>query len=173
MKYTDNKGIMHESTYVSDIAKQYNDEGYIFNHGLNAYVVDTERTIEDNLMNLLNNDKMEICCSYTDKYVGNIGVELEGTCLVALTRDVMSRIDKSNNNKRLIYNEMLQYMYEGDLNNIKLVDEYGEAIVTKYRIKRLWCNPYKVTSLNEARETLMEAKRLAAKYNLELKIISN
>jgi hypothetical protein len=172
MKYTDQYGVMHESTYVKDIAIQYEDNnGYIFNHGLNAYVTDTERTVEDNLIDILNNDSMEICCSYTGKRVGNIGVELEGTCMLAMTRDVMSRIDKSNNCHRLIYNDMLQYKHTGKLSDIKIIDAYGEAIVTKYRVKCLWVNPYTTTGTADARTILMEAKRLAAKYNLELKIV--
>jgi hypothetical protein len=68
---------------------------------------------------------------------------------------------------------MLQYKHTGKLSDIQLIDAYGEAIVTKYRVKSIWVNPYATTSNVDARAILMEAKRLAAKYNLELKIVMN
>ena len=167
MKYTDYDGTTHEAVYVKDIAMQYNDNGYVFNHGLNAMNM---KDTEENLNNLLNNNNLEVCCSFNNQHVGTIGVELEGTCLIAADRDLMTRL---YNGQRIIFKDMLQYIHSCNLEDIKCEYWYGEAVVTKYRIKRLWCNPYTSQVPSEAKKVLMEAKRLAAKYNLELTIVMN
>ena len=178
MLFKDYYGNTHEAVYVRDIARQYDDKGYVFNHGLNAFCQDSDdncklSAVENNLNKLFSNDTMEICCSYTSQHVGSIGVELEGTCLLAATTDLNSRIDRENDNKRVVYKDMLQYIHEGSLEEISCGDfSYGEAIVTSYKVKRLWCNPYTARCKEEAREILMEAKRIAAKYNLELSIVN-
>lgn len=179
MKYTDYEGRIRDALYVRDIAKQYNDKGYIFNHGLNAFCQDSDdncslSSVEKNLNKILNDNTMEICCSYTHQHVGAIGIELEGTCLLAATSDLSTKIDKDHDNKRIVFEDMLQYVYEGDLNNIRCDGSYGEAVVTNYNKPAvLWCNPYVVSVPSEAKAILAEAKRIAAKYNLQLKIVMN
>lgn len=173
MLLKDANGMMRESTLVKDIAKEYNDTNYVFNHGLNAF---TTRSVEENLVDILNNTNMEICCGFNGQYVGTIGVEIKGRCLVAGLKDLNSRKTEEG---RAIYNEYIVDIYEGDLNNITKEinnkDEfYGEAIVTNYEVPAvLWFNPYSADTNQQAKEMLIEARRLAAKYNLELKIVMN
>ena len=158
---------------VKDLNCKYDDKGYVFNHSLVAYNKETK--IEDKLTSLLNDNNMQICCTLKGQYINGIGVELKGECLLVGTRDMSSEIDANGN--RTISDDMMKYIYHGSLETATLTEVvdnyYNEAIVTNFSVTAMWCNPYCAKSNREAKEILIEAKRLSAKYNLQLKIVQN
>lgn len=157
---------------VKDLNCKYDDKGYVFNHSLVAYNKETKT--EDKLISLLNDNSMQICCTLKGQYINGIGVELKGECLLVGTRDMCSEIEDGD---RTISNEMMEYIYNGNLEDATLMEVvdnyYNEAIVTNFSVIAMWCNPYCAKSNREAKEILIEAKRLSAKYNLQLKIVQN
>lgn len=169
-----NKGhLMKEEIKVKDLNYKYNDYGYIFNHSLTA--LSGLHEAEDNLKCLLDDNSIQICCTLSEQYINSIGVELTGKCLLVGTRDLYSQVDMDGD--RTIPDSMMEYIYNGKLEDAYLVDTednyYNEAIVYDFNIRSMWCNPYCVKDNKEAKAILMQAKQLANKYNLELKIVQN
>lgn len=142
------------SVYIAEVrlyAKDYKektnfDKDYVFNHGLDAF---SKYGVLVNAKRILDNPKMELCCSFKEQYVGNIGLYLKGTCLCASNTDLDSNYDDKG--RYIIDKEHLLIESEKDIK--KGFTHHGEAILTDIKIVGIWCksdaNKKKVERLQE------------------------
>ena len=126
-------------------------ENVVLYHGFNAFF--KSRPIIESFKDLLENPSYQICTS--TKWLGLIGVVVEGDILVASSYDLTSGIDE----KQL---DDLVYDYADLELHIDDDEENNEIVITNVKIKGVW-----VTSdaSNKHKEF---AKKLAEKYNLPL-----
>lgn len=111
---------------------------YTFTHGLFAYNYHT--SIEDKVICLIENKDIEICCAWTNEYIGPYGVFVKGDCKMASLFDLGSLYDKESNSGRYIYSK--RFDYDWLINDPKQIvssnHTTGEAIVTNIQITGIW-----------------------------------
>lgn len=135
-------------------------ENVILYHGFNAFF--KSRPIIDSFKDILAHPEYQICSS--TKWLGLIGVVVEGDILVASSYDLTSGIDRENNRRYFDEKQLGDLVYDyADLELHEDDDEENnEIVITNVKIKGVW-----VTSdaSNKHKEF---AKKLAEKYNLPL-----
>lgn len=130
-------------------------------HGFGAFF--NSRPIIDCFKDLMNNPQWQVCTS--TKYLGMIGVCIEGDILIASSYDLFSGIDRDNENRRffdsadidnLVYDYTDLELHEDD------PEENNEVVLTNTKITGIW-----VTS-DASNKMKAFAKDLSDKYNLPL-----
>ena len=147
--------------YCDEINKEVKGfEDVVLYHGFNAFF--KSRPIIDSFKDILAHPEYQICSS--TKWLGLIGVVVEGDILVASSYDLTSGIDRENNRRYFDEKQLSDLVYDyADLElHIDDDEENNEVIITNVKIKGVW-----VTSdaSNKHKEF---AKKLAEKYNLPL-----
>ena len=147
--------------YCDEINKEVKGfENVMLYHGFNAFF--KSRPIIDSFKDILAHPEYQICSS--TKWLGLIGVVVEGDILVASSYDLTSGIDRENNRRYFDEKQLGDLVYDyADLELHEDDDEENnEIIITNVKIKGVW-----VTSdaSNKHKEF---AKKLAEKYNLPL-----
>lgn len=147
--------------YCDEINKEVKGfENVMLFHGFNAFF--KSRPIIDSFKDILAHPEYQICSS--TKWLGLIGVVVEGDILVASNYDLTSGIDRENNRRYFDEKQLSDLVYDyADLELHEDDDEENnEIIITNVKIKGVW-----VTSdaSNKHKEF---AKKLAEKYNLPL-----
>ena len=147
--------------YCDEINKEVKGfENVVLYHGFNAFF--KSRPIIDSFKDILAHPEYQICSS--TKWLGLIGVVVEGDILVASSYDLTSGIDRENNRRYFDEKQLSDLVYDyADLELHEDDDEENnEIIITNVKIKGVW-----VTSdaSNKHKEF---AKKLAEKYNLPL-----
>ena len=147
--------------YCDEINKEVKGfEDVVLYHGFNAFF--KSRPIIESFKDLLENPSYQICTS--TKWLGLIGVVVEGDILVASSYDLTSGIDRENNRRYFDEKQLSDLVYDyADLElHIDDDEENNEIVITNVKIKGVW-----VTSdaSNKHKEF---AKKLAEKYNLPL-----
>ena len=147
--------------YCDEINKEVKGfENVMLFHGFNAFF--KSRPIIESFKDLLANPSYQICTS--TKWLGLIGVVVEGDILVASSYDLTSGIDRENNRRYFDEKQLSDLVYDyADLElHIDDDEENNEIVITNVKIKGVW-----VTSdaSNKHKEF---AKKLAEKYNLPL-----
>lgn len=147
--------------YCDEINKEVKGfEDVTLYHGFNAFF--KSRPIIDSFKDILAHPEYQICSS--TKWLGLIGVVVEGDILVASSYDLTSSIDRENNRRYFDEKQLSDLVYDyADLELHEDDDEENnEIIITNVKIKGVW-----VTSdaSNKHKEF---AKKLAEKYNLPL-----
>ena len=147
--------------YCDEINKEVKGfENVVLYHGFNAFF--KSRPIIDSFKDILAHPEYQICSS--TKWLGLIGVVVEGDILVASSYDLTSGIDRENNRRYFDEKQLSDLVY--DYADLELHsdddEENNEIIITNVKIKGVW-----VTSdaSNKHKEF---AKKLAEKYNLPL-----
>lgn len=130
-------------------------------HGFGAFF--NSRPIIDCFKDLMNNPQWQVCTS--TKYLGMIGVCIEGDILIASSYDLFSGIDRDNENRRffdsadidnLVYDYADLELHEDD------PEENNEIVLTNTKITGIW-----VTS-DASNKMKAFAKKLAEDNNLPL-----
>lgn len=147
--------------YCDEINKEVKGFGNVMlYHGFNAFF--KSRPIIDSFKDILAHPEYQICSS--TKWLGLIGVVVEGDILVASSYDLTSGIDRENNRRYFDEKQLGDLVYDyADLELHEDDDEENnEIVITNVKIKGVW-----VTSdaSNKHKEF---AKKLAEKYNLPL-----
>ena len=147
--------------YCDEINKEVKGfENVVLYHGFNAFF--KSRPIIDSFKDILAHPEYQICSS--TKWLGLIGVVVEGDILVASSYDLTSGIDRENNRRYFDKKQLSDLVYDyADLElHIDDDEENNEIVITNVKIKGVW-----VTSdaSNKHKEF---AKKLAEKYNLPL-----
>ena len=147
--------------YCDEINKEVKGfENVVLYHGFNAFF--KSRPIIDSFKDILAHPEYQICSS--TKWLGLIGVVVEGDILVASSYDLTSGIDRENNRRYFDEKQLSDLVYDyADLELHEDDDEENnEIVITNVKIKGVW-----VTSdaSNKHKEF---AKKLAEKYNLPL-----
>ena len=130
-------------------------------HGFNAFF--KSRPIIECFKDILAHPEYEICTS--TKWLGLIGITVVGDILVASNYDLLSGIDRENNNRRYFEERQISYLVY-DYADLELHEdddeENNEIVLTNTKITGIW-----VTSdaSNKHKEF---AKKVAEKYNLPL-----
>lgn len=136
-------------------------ENVMLYHGFGAFF--NSRPIIDCFKDLMNNPQWQVCTS--TKYLGMIGVCIEGDILIASSYDLFSGIDRDNENRRffdsadidnLVYDYTDLELHEDD------PEENNEVVLTNTKITGIW-----VTS-DASNKMKAFAKDLSDKYNLPL-----
>ena len=135
--------------------------GVTLYHGFGAFFCN--RPIIDCFNDLMEHSEWQVCTS--TKYLGMIGVTIEGDILMASSYDLFSGIDRDNNNRRffdekdmdnLVYDYKDLELHEDD------EEENNEIVLTNTNITGIW-----ITS--DASNKMKEfAKSLSIKHNLPL-----
>ena len=139
-------------------------KGVTLYHGFNAFFVSKPYITCFN--DLMKNPQYQICTS--TKYLGMLGVTIEGDILMASSYDLFSGIDKENNNRRYFDEKQLEDLVY-DYADLELHEdddeENNEIVVTNTRITGIW-----VTS--DATDNMKAfAKKLAEEHNLPLILV--
>ena len=147
--------------YCDEINKEVKGfENVMLYHGFNAFF--KSRPIIESFKDILAHPEYQICTS--TKWLGLIGVVVEGDILVASSYDLTSGIDRENNRRYFDEKQLSDLVYDyADLELHEDDDEENnEIVITNVKIKGVW-----VTSdaSNKHKEF---AKKLAEKYNLPL-----
>lgn len=148
--------------YCDEINKEVKGfENVVLYHGFGAFF--NSRPIIDCFKDLMNNPQWQVCTS--TKYLGMIGVCIEGDILIASSYDLFSGIDRDNENRRffdsadmdnLVYDYADLELHEDD------PEENNEIVLTNTKITGIW-----VTS-DASNKMKAFAKDLSEKYNLPL-----
>ena len=136
-------------------------ENVVLYHGFNAFF--KSRPIIECFKDIVEHPEYEICTS--TKWLGLIGITVVGDILVASNYDLLSGIDRENNNRRYFEEKQISYLVY-DYADLELHEdddeENNEIVLTNTKITGIW-----VTSdaSNKHKEF---AKKIAEKYNLPL-----
>ncbi len=130
-------------------------------HGFNAFFVN--KSYRTCFNTILKNPSIQLCTS--TKYIGYIGVTIEGHILTASNIDLFSGIDTEDNNRRYFDEKSMSNLVY-DYKDLELQEddneENNEIVTTNNKITGVW-----VTS--DAPNKLKEfAVQLAKEYNLPL-----
>lgn len=147
--------VTKRTVYAKDCVCEFSSE-YIFNHGLDAY---SSYGAAKNLKEIINNNKMEICCSFKDQYCGGIGVYVKGKCLAASNTDLYSAFDETGRyfeaSTDMIVSED-EIIYQGN-------NHHGEAVLTNVEIVGIWT----------VKECMQQALELQKICNVEITTIAH
>ena len=135
-------------------------KGVTLYHGFNAF--HTFKPWDYKFNTLKNNPQRQICTS--TKYLGYMGVIVDGDILMASSYDLLSSVEKDTNRRYFDDKNMDSIVY--DYNDLELheddIYENNEIIVTNVKIKAIW-----VTS-DAPNKLKAFAKDLAEKNNIPL-----
>ena len=130
-------------------------------HGFNAFF--KSRPIIECFKDILAHPEYEICTS--TKWLGLIGITVVGDILVASNYDLLSGIDRENNNRRYFEEKQMKYLVY-DYADLELHEdddeENNEIVLTNTKITGIWVT---CDASNKHKEF---AKKVAEKYNLPL-----
>ena len=130
-------------------------------HGFNAFF--KSRPIIECFKDILAHPEYEICTS--TKWLGLIGITVVGDILVASNYDLLSGIDRENNNRRYFEERQISYLVY-DYADLELHEdddeENNEIVLTNTKITGIWVT---CDASNKHKEF---AKKVAEKYNLPL-----
>ena len=130
-------------------------------HGFNAFF--KSRPIIECFKDILAHPEYEICTS--TKWLGLIGITVVGDILVASNYDLLSGIDRENNNRRYFDEKQMSYLVY-DYADLELHEdddeENNEIVLTNTKITGIWVT---CDASNKHKEF---AKKLSEKYNLPL-----
>ena len=130
-------------------------------HGFNAFF--KSRPIIECFKDILAHPEYEICTS--TKWLGLIGITVVGDILVASNYDLLSSIDRENNNRRYFEEKQISYLVY-DYADLELHEdddeENNEIVLTNTKITGIWVT---CDASNKHKEF---AKKVAEKYNLPL-----
>ena len=136
-------------------------ENVILYHGFNAFF--KSRPIIECFKDILAHPEYEICTS--TKWLGLIGITVVGDILVASNYDLLSGIDRENNNRRYFDEKQMSYLVY-DYADLELHEdddeENNEIVLTNTKITGIWVT---CDASNKHKEF---AKKVAEKYNLPL-----
>lgn len=130
-------------------------------HGFNAFFVSKPYITCFNT--IMKHPEYQICTS--TKYLGMIGVTVEGDVITAASYDLFSGIDKENDYRRYFDDKNMKYLvydYNDLEHHIDDDEENNEIILTNTRITGIW-----VTS-DASNNMKAFAKKLAEDNNLPL-----
>lgn len=136
-------------------------ENVMLYHGFNAFF--KSRPIIECFKDILAHPEYEICTS--TKWLGLIGITVVGDILVASNYDLLSGIDRENNNRRYFDEKQMSYLVY-DYADLELHEdddeENNEIVLTNTKITGIWVT---CDASNKHKEF---AKKVAEKYNLPL-----
>jgi hypothetical protein len=151
---------MYKRVYCEDMIRPTGFEGKVLYHGFNAFT--TMKPYDYKFETLMKNPQRQICTS--TKYLGMMGVTVEGDVLMASSYDLCSSVEKGTN-RRYFEERDMEYLVS-DYSELEHhwddVEENNEIVVTNVKITGIW-----VTS--DANNKIRDiAVRLAKEYNLPL-----
>ena len=136
-------------------------ENVVLYHGFGAFF--KSRPIIECFKDILAHPEYEICTS--TKWLGLIGITVVGDILVASNYDLLSGIDRENNNRRYFDEKQMNYLVY-DYADLELHEdddeENNEIVLTNTKITGIWVT---CDASNKHKEF---AKKVAEKYNLPL-----
>ena len=155
-------GIGMSKIYCDEIRREVKGfDNVVLYHGFGAFF--KSRPIIDCFKDLMNHPEWQVCTS--TKYLGMIGVCIEGDILIASNYDLLSGIDRENNNRRYFDEKQMSYLVY-DYADLELHEdddeENNEIVLTNTKITGIW-----VTS-DASNKMKAFAKDLSDKYNLPL-----
>ena len=136
-------------------------KGKVLYHGFNAFFASKPYITCFN--DLMNNPQYQICTS--TKYLGMLGVTVEGDVLTASSYDLFSGIDHENDCRRYFDEKNMQYLvydYNDLLHHTDDDEENNEIVLTNIRITGIWVTSDATNKMKEF------AKKLAEDNNLPL-----
>ena len=150
-----NNNISLNTNELSNIEELNN---YVFNHGVDF---ESLMSIEDSICAIENNKDMHICCSYTNEYVGRIGVAVTGDVKCAFNKDVFS-IKNSDGSRTIMFKDIndINSSLITSIDDISTNGMYGEAILSNVTIQYVWVNEEEYSGSYDVIE------RLSSKYRV-------
>ena len=114
-------------------------KNYTFTHGLEAY--SCRDHIVDKVNDIINrNDKIHICCTWTNEFIGPVGLFIQGDCKIASHFDLHSDCNKHSGeryvSKRCLENKDWFIKSPAEITSCDVIT--GEAILTNINIVGLW-----------------------------------
>lgn len=148
--------------YCDTIAKEVKGfDNVVLYHGFNAFFVSKPyRTCFNTLMK---HPEYQICTS--TKYIGMMGVCVQGDILIASNYDLFSGIDTDNNNRRYFDDkdiDNLVYDYKDLLLHTDDEEENNEIVIHNTKIKGVWITEDANNKLKQL------AANIAKEHNLPL-----
>ena len=147
--------------YCDTLTERLNKEsfnGVKLYHGFNAF--NTPKPWDYKFNTLKNNPQRQICTS--TKYLGYMGVIVEGDILMASSYDLFSAVEEGTNRRYFDDKHMdyIVYDYKDLLHHEDDEDENNEIVVTNVVIKAIWVTEDAPNKLKQI------AKELAAENNI-------
>jgi hypothetical protein len=148
------------SKIYCDTIKGINQESFnnvTLYHGFGAFFC--SKPISECFYDIMKHSEWQVCTS--TKYLGMIGVTIEGTIITASNYDLFSGIDKDNNNRRFFEDDQLDdlvYDYEDMELHEDDDEENNEIVLTNTKITGIWItsdagNKTKALALRLSEET--------------------
>ena len=122
--------------YCESLERPIGFEGIKLFHGFNAFFA--RRTYEENFYDLLAHPEYQICTS--TKYLGMLGVIVEGDVILASSYDLFSGIDKENGKRYFDEKDLKHIVY--DYKDLELHEdddeENNEIVVQNTKATAIW-----------------------------------
>lgn len=152
-----------------DIKAGFND--YVWSHGLDGH---NNKNIFTNAKNIVDNPKIELCCSFQGKEVGTVGLYVKGDCRFASVNDINSFIEAKTGYRKVnidnIVGELFKpediFKYEDfvtdNRNNL-----FTEGIVNNIKIVGIWIEKIWYSD-DELNSTIDQLKEITGVENVSL-----
>ena len=152
-----------------DIKAGFND--YVWSHGLDGH---NNKNIFTNAKNIVDNPKIELCCSFQGKEVGTVGLYVKGDCRFASVNDINSFIEAKTGYRKVnidnIVGELFKpediFKYEDfvtdNRNNL-----FTEGIVNNIKIAGIWIEKIWYND-DELNSTIDQLKEITGVENVSL-----
>ncbi len=134
-------------------------KGVVLHHGFNAFFV--SKSFRTCFNTILKNPNIQLCTS--TKYIGYIGVTIEGHILTASSIDLFSGIDTEDNCRRYFDEKQLSnlvYDYKDLLHHEDDNEENNEIVTTNNKITGVWITSDAPNKLKELAVQLAEENNL-------------
>jgi hypothetical protein len=129
------------SKIYCDTIKGINQESFnnvTLYHGFGAFFR-PNKPVTECFYDIMKHSEWQVCTS--TKYLGMIGVTIEGDILMASSYDLFSGIDRANNNRRFFEEEQMKYLVY-DYADLELHEddneENNEIVLTNTKITGIW-----------------------------------
>ena len=133
--------------------KNFYDEEWntsVFHHGVTAF--NKEEDGLQRIIDLSNCADLQICTS--TEMIGDYGISVSGTTLVASSEDLWSTINKDTG-KRYFNAEEHSIVY--DINDLyDISGDHNEIVITNYSIEAIWCKEFVNDETKEILKSLAE-----------------
>ena len=152
--------MLNNRVYCDECVRPTGFDNVTLYHGFNAFF--RGKPYEYKFNTLMNNPHRQICTS--TKYLGMLGVIVEGDILMASSYDLCSAVEKDTN-RRYFHSRDMKHLVN-DYSELELheddEEENNEIVVTDVKITGIWITS---DANNSIRDT---AIRLAKEYNLPI-----
>ena len=155
--------MLNNRVYCDECVRPTGFDNVTLYHGFNAFF--RGKPYEYKFNTLMNNPHRQICTS--TKYLGMLGVIVEGDILMASSYDLCSAVEKDTN-RRYFHPRDMKHLVK-DYSELELheddEEENNEIVITNVKIKGIWITEDANNAIKEI------ASKLSKEYNMPLTIV--